>query len=895
MTGLIDLVINNRYIPAKDIYGNDNPVLKTDTSRNVKPEKPKGHLVNTPFYKVPFEYFEDLAQDTCSIAKGWSGKANDYELGKQNDIGMKLGGLAIASYLSTKRISKLPKIMEFVGLGSFFASLSLWPKLAIALPLKLRTGVDIQQKYVDSYGRKKNFFQDPQYLAWDLYSKEQINKMGDKMGVPLDVPNRDEVIKEKARKLAVQGNTLWLATAGFATPIMTGMICKGLEPVVNNLKQKYYLKQTEKVLNGQVKLPSYIKEERAFESFLAENMGKRISADSNLISKLNWAETGFADLPKKIKADLVQILHNVPNEIDKSYIDILFERMGVYLKNAQITKDDISSAFREKGIFGSQEELFERYRAYCPNSRGKDLESITREVLGEIIDGKKLPEHISKNARAVLCDNSNIENNVVAVYNRRILDEQTANKLREFFHRLSSFFRKELVLRKWENSHYTQNADSVCKEAWERGSRAVLSVLNISGKELEEMNLEGSNAEKIVARKISEIAKNPKRYKKAIIKIAQAIAEYETVFNESTRTRYREFVESISREAKLGLESSGFGHTARYIGGADLEDAAGNIILRKSKAVNYKEAIHGSLIQLKHSIYDERVFAIKSNLYRFIQALDLERRFQTTGAEKSYFEHQFDTIVTGDIPKHQRPNYKAVEQIARRIIMSATDGDHVQKLGGKKPNAYRAVMRILYGALPEKTADNLIYSLLSSESNEVAKALDKGLEEGYHAALNAGADKVRLDRIRTGLASETIEALNEASDIINSRYNLSANRQINLVNNIKRYFQTFIENIVNAKSSAGAVFTLEGHNTAGAVRNLVGSESPTLRASIIGVRPFELAKSAAVKYYKDQKWFKKFGIAGVVILAGTVIATTFFGHIPKEEMYIKKETKKKAA
>ena len=162
MSRLADLVRNNQYMST------------IDTSRNVKPDKPKGRLVNTPFYMIPFEYLGDLKHDAVCVAKGWSGKANDYELGRQNDIGMRVGGLAIASYLVTKRISKLPKIMEFVGLGSFFASLSLWPKLAIAAPLKMRTGVDIQQKYIDSYGRKKNFFLDPQYLAWDLYSKDQI-------------------------------------------------------------------------------------------------------------------------------------------------------------------------------------------------------------------------------------------------------------------------------------------------------------------------------------------------------------------------------------------------------------------------------------------------------------------------------------------------------------------------------------------------------------------------------------------------------------------------------------------------------------------------------------------------------------------------------------------------
>lgn len=40
------------------------------------------------------------------------------------------------------------------------------------------------------FGRKKPFYQDAQFLPWDLYSAKEIDKIGDRMGVPKDIPNR---------------------------------------------------------------------------------------------------------------------------------------------------------------------------------------------------------------------------------------------------------------------------------------------------------------------------------------------------------------------------------------------------------------------------------------------------------------------------------------------------------------------------------------------------------------------------------------------------------------------------------------------------------------------------------------------------------------------------------
>ena len=299
----------------------------------------------------------------------------------------------------------------------------------------------------------------------------------------------------------------------------------------------------------------------------------------------------------------------------------------------------------------------------------------------------------------------------------------------------------------------------------------------------------------------------------------------------------------------------------------------------------------GSLKDFHHIMYDEKVLAKKSPLYRFIQALDLERRFQLSNGGKSYFEQQFDAISTQNPSKLFRPRYETTEKIARKMIMSSIGADHKENLPKMGERAYNTVIRILYGALPDKLADNLIYQTIHGESNEVAKALDISLEEGYKASLKAGADKVRLDQIRTGLATDTIEALNSASNKINHRFNFRPDKQINLVDSFKTYFQTFIENVVNPESKMRL-----NYNTKGAIKGLVGNKSSSLVNALTGETPVDFAKSAAKDLYKDKLWLKKFGIAGAVLFAGTIIITKFFGNMSKEEMYMtnKKEKSSKA-
>ena len=235
MSNLINSILTHQInTPGSRV---NTPAFTFDTEGKVKPLNYKGTLLPSRIFASPKEYAQDLKKDILSIGKAAKGKANDHELGRINDVAMKLGALGLASYLFVKNPLKLSKAMEFIGAGTFFGGMALWPKLTIQAPLRARTGVDIHQKYIDSQGRKKMLHQDPQYDLTDLYSREDLDKMGEKLKVSENLPDRDSFIKQRAKKTAIQGNTLWMMSA-FSTPLISAMACKGLEEPVGNLIEK---------------------------------------------------------------------------------------------------------------------------------------------------------------------------------------------------------------------------------------------------------------------------------------------------------------------------------------------------------------------------------------------------------------------------------------------------------------------------------------------------------------------------------------------------------------------------------------------------------------------------------------------------------------------------------
>ncbi len=242
------------YVPARPL----SPARTTP--KGVRPQKVSGTLVKENIFQAAgstVKSYADYAKYFYDA--GFKGEGTDYSVGKINDLGIRAGSLGIAAALAASKQFPLAKGMEFVGLATWFASMAIWPHI-LGAPIKAKTGVDINQQYIDSYGRRKYVYEDNQYRPMDLFrhvdldgtplsDKEYYQKykddyvyldaIGDKLGVPRDIKNRHEAIMNKMGQVAVQGKTLWMLTAGIMTPVLSSIVADAAQGPLRNAIEKH--------------------------------------------------------------------------------------------------------------------------------------------------------------------------------------------------------------------------------------------------------------------------------------------------------------------------------------------------------------------------------------------------------------------------------------------------------------------------------------------------------------------------------------------------------------------------------------------------------------------------------------------------------------------------------
>ena len=99
----------------------DQFLNKTQNQR-VTCDKPRGYLVKENPVQMFGSMFVDTAKDVRNLGRAITkGESNDHELGRMNDLGMKLGGGLIAAALMGSKATTNKKLMELLGFGTFFS------------------------------------------------------------------------------------------------------------------------------------------------------------------------------------------------------------------------------------------------------------------------------------------------------------------------------------------------------------------------------------------------------------------------------------------------------------------------------------------------------------------------------------------------------------------------------------------------------------------------------------------------------------------------------------------------------------------------------------------------------------------------------------------------------
>ena len=610
------------------------------TQQYIKPQGAKGKLVSSSI----FPNVKDTKYNFNALKHGLTGKANDHELGKLNDVGMKVGALALAGYLATQKATPKTKLMEFVGLATFFGAMKLWPKLAIGAPAKAIHGFDPTQEYEDSFGRKKPFFQDAQYQPWDVYSNEQLQKIGDKMGVDKNAQDRNDLTKSNMTKIATKNNTLWMITAGIASAVFSALACNKAEKVIDPALDKVNNEKADKLLQNfdteaQKRMTSASKDmQKDLDKIFEENKGKTV--DNKLIEKISGRLAKGLDpvTEEGVKEDMQNILMNGKSLVNE----------GLAEKISNGSKKVLAQKFSEEQvakIVPTKEEIVKHFNDNQMMGRevNEDEAMNVRSSVSQLFLAKAKEQGMSteklktiKKGVALVADKA-LKSNSASV-----LDENAMKKVSEIGKAMSELQAKDSVLDDYAQAKVADKPETVIANYWNKTSTSIVKSLGIDFKEMEKVRNNRQLVQGLVRNKMEEVTSDDAKYQKAIGEMANNIAELDKKIKPEDTRKYVDLV------------------------GKTYDDAAGNLYNQGMEATANKLTAlsvggKGSLKRVKQVYFEERVAGVKNSFSRMINTMDVYRR-----------------ISKGEVPKDgsAREVKEAMLELVKQTTLQGHSSDH---------------------------------------------------------------------------------------------------------------------------------------------------------------------------------------------------------------------------
>ena len=620
----------------------------------VKPLKPRGRLIKNSEMIGP----KCLARDIKAIGKGIKGEANDYELGRQNDLAMAVGSYGLAGYLATKTPTTKGKIMEFVGASVFLGMMKLWPKIAFQYPLQARYGVNVRQKYEDSYGRIKDFYQDPQYTPWDLYSQEDYDMMAKKMGIPDNAKNKNQKVQEKAHDIALQANTWWMLTAGLASGIGTPLLCNQLEKPVAALAQWIDLNAAKAELD-KIKLvevtdsykPQNTKALKELQAVLSENK----TLTSEVVDKLTDILTLVG---KDEKADITcvnamkQQIHSLAPTTTfdaKRVLDYFKDPQGCSNFNGFNLKDlikkyniDLSKIDVSK-ITSSDDFL-----------KQLDQAASNKTILGHTIDDAFRP----------------ILQELNSMFNPSTIDGDFKKNITDLFNRMDAVRTNQKHMFNFYQKTVGDIEGSIIANYANKFNDAFIKALGIKGKDLKAASQNDKAAREIVTKYLQETCKDEKKYKKVIKKLAK-------IQEDLIKTLDEDWMKKYADKVKEGTNVFGEGETFS--------------IIKRHFIGSGEQFLDGSQLKVYQSQLARRIEGIQAFLTKPIVALDIFRRIETGDLEKQWKAVQNSDTVLKNV------KFEDVKKIITEMFTkNDKTSSYATKHGISTPSLYQAIYKLVY-------------------------------------------------------------------------------------------------------------------------------------------------------------------------------------------------------
>ncbi len=788
-----------------------------NTTDNIKPITPQGHLINDRLSSMPKFFVKDFLYDLKAVKDGFKGDANDHQLGRLNDVGLKLGGIGIATMLAARTKNPMGRVMEYLGLGAFLASMSLFPKIAIQAPARARYGFDPGLEYIDDQGRKKSVFQDSNYIPFDMYKgeypSEDLDIIGDKLGIPRDIKNRHDLVREQMRKIATQNNTLWMLSAGFATPVMTALICCGLEKVVAPIVETGRNLSYNSRIKHALERTAAMAEEEAQVNNLSKNVEKLLS------------DYKGQELPKNDFDNLVKIF---TKELDSKTSDGIKKDLEALFKPEIQIKDN-------KNL---PAEMVKYVKANLSSRNANTLERVfvpTEDEMKKILntnDIEKIRGNLKNLFAGKIEKEAEVDRKFLKTYQHRVIDKLTTelkgktvrvvsdDKIKDtvnFAKIIGEFKQNDKVLDKCKNFKVEHFSETVLGRYYTKFEDTLIKSLNISFKEMKQMRESDKIAEEIIDRKISELVKNDAKYEKAISKLAKVMSEAEVALNgkSADSSHLKDLINAIENNynntAKRLNKSGKFSHTIEMLVKEDVGSLA--------NSVNSREELFNILDGVAKPVQKEGIEYVKESAKgvgsaKNITVARIIDRYQgATNSEKRIL-HLLDFYKQAADPKSGLS--EDIIKRGKEALLKATSAEHTMKLNTiNNPDLYKEIM----------------WKVWSGKTDSLTQ---KAMQE--------------QDKIENG----------------------------NIMTRFNKYIKRFRDIIGNNNID----FTKPDHVLDDSLKNYTKSEQTRIsKFNLVAQNSVDTFKNAAERRYGNQKWLRKASKIGGVVLGATLLAQVWFGKI----------------
>lgn len=842
-TNLIQSYVNGT--PIAQQYNSDKAAKDFDVHREltnrtfIKPLPSNGKLLKPTLFDMPSVVAKDLIYDWNAFKHAVKGEANDHELGRLNDVGMKLGGLTIAAYLFTKKQTPMTKAFEFIGLCSFFGAMNLWPKLFLQLPAYLVHGFDIRQKYEDNYGRKKLVFQDHQFIPWDLYSDKEINKIGDRLGVPKDIPNRREFIQEKMRKIALQNNTMWMLTAGFATPIMSALICNALEKPVSKFLDKTYSEKADSLLTQfpqEIEKYKFTKNEEALKKLLADNKNQPITPE--LIDNIHSVLTEGIDqvTATGVRKDLEELLptgkYNMSKETLASVRDLLKESLkGVTLSESDLAKilpndETMLQEFTNKGLMQNDISDFSEHSKLVQNIMCTNIEKFIQENPNDP-NARRLKFILNKLIHSQIHGKDSDLTKAFKFEPAAVLSESMVNTLEKVSSILNNFKAKNLVLDRYAYIKVAQAPETVLANSWNEITESLLKVMKFTPEEIRQARYDREVAGEVLRNKMESIVANKETYGVFVTEMEKLLSTLQSKASGLDVSSYESSLYSSL------VNKSTFDHSATALKKVNMVNTAECL-------VGYPGTSQASLKALQLNFVADRLMGVKSSFYRILNLADMY--YKVAHVEG------LDSILDERMPREVKE--EAVE-LAKETLLEGHTSDYAVKFYQRRN--------------PNPNKDD--FSQIESVGGKVVNRFF-----GKHPS----TDLVELSNDKNFF--EKVMKLMYGCDLHPDTYDRIKSSVI--FDDFKTYRQNVLDYL-----GCDSYYPKPNHLVDGKVMD----STSEFKFLLTGCAPDEMFLKLFCQKSNSHKWFSTFGKLGAGLIGVTLLSQLFMGHMKKPQP--KKEVK----